>query len=134
MSACVDTYRAVKLFPGCADCLVSTVLTVLTGCFLQALDRWEERLEALFEGRPYDELDATLTDSLSQYPVDIQPFRWVPRGARAVLTAVPGQQKCAVVQQAYCMLSEAEHISCMVRAGQGSRRAETGPANRQLVC
>ncbi len=44
---------------------------------LQALDRWEERLEALFEGRPYDELDATLTDTLSQFPVDIQPFRWV---------------------------------------------------------
>lgn len=43
---------------------------------LQALDRWEERLEALFEGRPYDELDATLTDTLSQFPVDIQPFRW----------------------------------------------------------
>lgn len=47
------------------------------------MDRWEERLEALFEGRPYDELDATLTDSLTQYPVDIQPFRWVPGGARA---------------------------------------------------
>jgi hypothetical protein len=43
----------------------------------QALDRWEERLEALFEGRPYDELDATLTDTLSQFPVDIQPFRCV---------------------------------------------------------
>jgi len=44
---------------------------------VQALDRWEERLEALFEGRPYDELDATLTDTLSQFPVDIQPFRCV---------------------------------------------------------
>lgn len=44
---------------------------------LQALDRWEERLEALFEGRPYDELDATLTDTLTQFPVDIQPFRCV---------------------------------------------------------
>lgn len=48
---------------------------------LQALDRWEERLEALFEGRPYDELDATLTDTLSQFPVDIQPFRWAGCGA-----------------------------------------------------
>lgn len=48
----------------------------------KALDRWEERLEALFEGRPYDELDATLTDTLSQFPVDIQPFRDMVDGMR----------------------------------------------------
>ena len=41
----------------------STVLAV------QALDRWEDRLEALFEGRPYDVLDAALTDTVSRYPV-----------------------------------------------------------------
>jgi phytoene synthase len=40
-----------------------------------ALDRWEERLEAVFEGRPYDALDAALTDTVSRFPVDIQPFR-----------------------------------------------------------
>lgn len=49
--------------------------TMFCATVLQALDRWEERLEALFEGRPYDELDATLTDTLAQFPVDIQPFR-----------------------------------------------------------
>ncbi len=42
---------------------------------LQALDRWENRLEALFEGRPYDALDAALTDTISRFPVHIQPFR-----------------------------------------------------------
>lgn len=52
--------------------LVDSIVLVV-----QALDRWEERLEAAFEGRPYDELDATLTDTLSQFPVDIQPFRCV---------------------------------------------------------
>ena len=41
----------------------------------QALDRWEERLEAIFEGRPYDSLDAALTDTISNFPVHIQPFR-----------------------------------------------------------
>ncbi len=45
------------------------------GCVVQALDRWEERLEAVFEGRPYDSLDAALTDTISKFPVDIQPFR-----------------------------------------------------------
>lgn len=41
----------------------------------QALDRWEERLEAIFEGRPFDELDAALTDTVARFPLDIQPFR-----------------------------------------------------------
>ena len=40
-----------------------------------AIDQWEERLEAIFAGRPYDELDACLTDTLNQFPLDIQPFR-----------------------------------------------------------
>ncbi|KAF6257933.1 chloroplast phytoene synthase precursor [Scenedesmus sp. NREL 46B-D3] len=48
----------------------------------KALDRWEERLEALFEGRPYDELDAALTDTISQFPVEIQPFRDMIDGMR----------------------------------------------------
>ena len=42
---------------------------------VQALDRWENRLEALFEGRPYDALDAALTDTVARFPVHIQPFR-----------------------------------------------------------
>lgn len=48
----------------------------------KALDRWEERLEALFEGRPYDALDAALTDTIAQFPLDIQPFRDMIEGMR----------------------------------------------------
>ncbi|KAK9813000.1 hypothetical protein WJX72_007097 [[Myrmecia] bisecta] len=47
-----------------------------------ALDRWEERLEALFEGRPFDILDAALTDTVSRFPVSIQPFRDMIDGMR----------------------------------------------------
>jgi phytoene/squalene synthetase len=53
---------------------------------VQALDRWEERLEALFEGRPYDILDAALTDTVSRFPVHIQPFRDMIDGMRMDLT------------------------------------------------
>ena len=49
---------------------------------LQALDRWEERLEGIFEGRPYDILDAALTDTVSKFPVHIQPFRDMIDGMR----------------------------------------------------
>ncbi len=48
----------------------------------QALDRWENRLEALFEGRPYDALDAALTDTIARFPVHIQPFRDMIGGMR----------------------------------------------------
>eukprot|EP00891_Asterochloris_glomerata_P008478 jgi/Astpho2/8478/Aster-05523 len=47
-----------------------------------ALDRWEERLEGIFEGRPYDILDAALTHTVSQFPVHIQPFRDMIDGMR----------------------------------------------------
>ena len=38
----------------------------------KALDRWEQRLNELFEGRPYDMYDAALSNTVSKYPVDIQ--------------------------------------------------------------
>jgi hypothetical protein len=49
---------------------------------LQALDRWEERLEAVFEGRPFDSLDAALADTVAEFPVHIQPFRDMIDGMR----------------------------------------------------
>ena len=38
----------------------------------KALDRWEQRLMDMFEGRPYDMYDAALSDTVAKYPVDIQ--------------------------------------------------------------
>ncbi|KAH0983759.1 hypothetical protein GBA52_010936 [Prunus armeniaca] len=48
----------------------------------KALDRWEKRLTDLFEGRPYDMYDAALSDTVSKYPVDIQPFKDMVEGMR----------------------------------------------------
>jgi len=48
----------------------------------KALERWEERLEAIFEGKPYDMLDAALSDTVAKFPVDIQPFRDMVDGMR----------------------------------------------------
>nr|CAD1830656.1 unnamed protein product [Ananas comosus var. bracteatus] len=54
-----------------------------------ALDRWESRLEDLFTGRPYDMLDAALSDTVVKFPVDIQahflilrPFKDMIQGMR----------------------------------------------------
>ncbi|KMZ72123.1 Phytoene synthase [Zostera marina] len=47
-----------------------------------ALDRWEAKLEDLFAGRPYDMLDATLSDTVTRFPVDIQPFKDMIDGMR----------------------------------------------------
>ncbi|KAL9407394.1 hypothetical protein Peur_004366 [Populus x canadensis] len=46
------------------------------------LDRWEERLQEIFDGRPYDMLDAALTDTISKFPLDIKPFRDMIEGMR----------------------------------------------------
>ncbi|XP_050379838.1 phytoene synthase 2, chloroplastic [Argentina anserina] len=48
----------------------------------QALDRWESRLDDLFQGRPFDMLDAALSDTVTQFPVDIQPFKDMIEGMR----------------------------------------------------
>ncbi|KAJ9703017.1 hypothetical protein PVL29_004676 [Vitis rotundifolia] len=47
-----------------------------------ALDRWESRLEDLFQGRPFDMLDAALSDTVAKFPVDIQPFKDMIEGMR----------------------------------------------------
>ncbi|MCO5583676.1 hypothetical protein L7F22_037589 [Adiantum nelumboides] len=47
-----------------------------------ALNHWEQRLEDLFKGRPYDMLDAALADTVAMFPVDIQPFRDMIEGMR----------------------------------------------------
>lgn len=47
-----------------------------------ALDRWETRLNDLFEGRPFDMYDAALSDTISKFPIDIQPFRDMIDGMR----------------------------------------------------
>ncbi|XP_022894188.1 phytoene synthase 2, chloroplastic-like [Olea europaea var. sylvestris] len=48
----------------------------------EALDRWEARLEDVFGGRPFDMLDAALSDTVSKFPVDIQPFIDMIEGMR----------------------------------------------------
>lgn len=41
----------------------------------ETLDRWEEHLESLFAGRAIDDVDVALVDTLSKFPIDIEPFR-----------------------------------------------------------
>ncbi|XP_038719813.1 phytoene synthase 2, chloroplastic-like [Tripterygium wilfordii] len=47
-----------------------------------ALDRWEARLEDLFQGGPFDMLDAAVSDTVTKFPVDIQPFKDMIEGMR----------------------------------------------------
>ncbi|CAN6558857.1 unnamed protein product [Malus baccata var. baccata] len=48
----------------------------------EVLNRWEQRLEDIFEGRPYDMLDAALTHTVFNFPLDIKPFRDMIEGMR----------------------------------------------------
>jgi 15-cis-phytoene synthase len=46
------------------------------------LDEWESQLEDLFAGRPQDDFDVALVDTLERYDLDIQPFRDMIEGQR----------------------------------------------------
>jgi len=48
----------------------------------EALRRWDDRLEKIFEGEPYDMLDAALSDTVQKFPLDIQPFKDMVDGMR----------------------------------------------------
>mmetsp|Transcript_35943 Transcript_35943/g.49890 ORF Transcript_35943/g.49890 Transcript_35943/m.49890 type:complete len:413 (+) Transcript_35943:140-1378(+) len=47
-----------------------------------ALQRWDDRLEQIFKGKPYDMLDAALSDTVQKFPVDIQAFKDMVDGMR----------------------------------------------------
>ncbi|KAG9136332.1 hypothetical protein Leryth_003896 [Lithospermum erythrorhizon] len=46
------------------------------------LDRWEERLQDVFNGKPFDMLDAALAHTVFKFPLDIKPFRDMIEGMR----------------------------------------------------
>ncbi|CAK9180141.1 unnamed protein product [Ilex paraguariensis] len=46
------------------------------------LERWEGRLHDIFDGRPFDLLDAALTDTVYKFPIDIKPFKGMIEGMR----------------------------------------------------
>ncbi|MCD9559161.1 hypothetical protein HAX54_016984 [Datura stramonium] len=54
---------------------------------------WEARLEDIFSGRPFDMLDAALSDTVSRFPVDIQPFRDVVEEVRPWTCGNPDAQQ-----------------------------------------
>jgi 15-cis-phytoene synthase len=46
------------------------------------LDEWGDRLDGLFAGKPQDDFDVALVDTLERYNLDIQPFREMIEGQR----------------------------------------------------
>ncbi|MBE9222505.1 phytoene synthase [Cyanobacterium stanieri LEGE 03274] len=48
----------------------------------ETLDLWETQLESVFDGQPIDDPDVALVDTLSHFPMDIQPFRDMIAGQR----------------------------------------------------
>ncbi|KAK9220720.1 hypothetical protein WN944_009143 [Citrus x changshan-huyou] len=70
--SCVAYRRTDELVDGPSDNYMSSVV----------LDRWEERLQDIFYGHPYDMLDAALTDTVFKFPLDIKPCRDMIEGMR----------------------------------------------------
>jgi phytoene synthase len=92
-----------------------------------ALDRWEERLEAIFEGKPYDVLDAALTDTVSRFPVHIQPFRDMIDGMRMDLV----KQRYETFEELYeYCYKVAGTVALMTTPIMGIDPAYKGPLDR----
>ena len=48
----------------------------------ETLAEWEQQLESIFAGYPLDDTDVALVDTISSYPMGIQPFRDMIAGQR----------------------------------------------------
>ncbi len=48
----------------------------------ETLEQWEQQLESVFAGKPVDNFDVALVDTLQHFPLDIQPFRDMIAGQR----------------------------------------------------
>lgn len=48
----------------------------------ETLDEWESHLETIFSGIPVEDADVALVDTLTQFPLDMQPFRDMIDGQR----------------------------------------------------
>lgn len=48
----------------------------------ETLDQWEAHLESLFAGHAQDNLDVAFVDTISRFPLNIQPFRDMIAGQR----------------------------------------------------
>ena len=48
----------------------------------ETLELWEVQLESIFAGRPVEDLDVALVDTIQRFPLQIQPFRDMIAGQR----------------------------------------------------
>jgi len=48
----------------------------------ETLEQWEAQLESIFAGRPVEDLDVALVDTIQRFPLEIQPFRDMIAGQR----------------------------------------------------
>ena len=48
----------------------------------ETLDLWEQQLESVFAGQPFEDLDVALSDTIQRFPLEIQPFRDMIAGQR----------------------------------------------------
>jgi hypothetical protein len=68
----------------------------------EALQRWDDRLEAIFQGKPYDMLDAALSDTVKKFPLSIQVcealYGGIPLCTRCCyfLSLCPGDGFCSL--------------------------------------
>jgi phytoene synthase len=49
---------------------------------LETLEQWEQQLESVFAGHPFDDADVALVDTIQRFPMDIEPFRDMIAGQR----------------------------------------------------
>jgi phytoene synthase len=95
---------------------------------VETLDKWEEHLKSVFAGDPIEDEDVALVDTLSRYPIDIQPFRDMIAGQRMDLYR--SRYETYEDLELYCY-RVAGTVGLMSMAVMGVEPANTAPWSNQ---
>jgi len=91
----------------------------------EALQRWDDRLEAIFQGKPYDMLDAALSDTVKKFPLSIQPFKDMVDGMRMDLVKTRYETFDELYEYCYRVAGTVGLMSVPVMGIQPGREADT---------
>jgi len=94
---------------------------------LAALDVWQQRLYAVYEGRPDHELTVALAHAVRRYGIPMQPALELLRGARSDVTVRRYETYAELLEYCYLVASTVGLLTCPI-LGHEARAPQYGVA------
>jgi len=98
----------------------------------ETLDQWEHQLESIFKGKPVEDTDVALVDTLERFSLEIQPFRDMIAGMRMDLSRKRYQTFKDLELYCYRVAGTVGLMSLPVMGVDGSARSTPWSGGKEL--